>query len=306
MSRVLLFHRDYQCYSGGHGKVWNYFQHADAHPGWSSRMHLADASVDEGNPWRAVPAQVCAEWRPAQADALLLGGTDWEIYPRDDPARPVINLVQGVRHADPELPLRAFLSRRAIRICVSDAVADAILATGEVNGPVRVIAAALDLPRMPAPTSTRHGVFIDALKQPALGAALQAALQAQGREVVLSTMRLPRGIYLQRLADAAIAVLLPHEQEGFYLPGLEAMALGCATIVPDCLGNRAYLRLDGNALAPALRLEELVQAVARLDDPSLARGLAATGRQAALQFGLAQERRAFHGVLDELDALWRQ
>jgi len=306
LKRRLLFHRDFAYYTGGHGKVWNYFQHARAHPAWSPRVYLTPASVATGNPWLAHPEAIETRWDPATADALLLGGADWDAYPADDPGRPVINLVQHVRHADAGSQLRAHLRRRAIRICVGREVADAILATGETNGPVRVIEAALDLPsRETTSTDRRRGIFIDALKQPDIGYALHGLLREQGRESTLSTTRMPRAEYLDRLGSAAIAVLLPHPREGFYLPALEAMALGCATIVPDSIGNRAYLEPGRNALVPQPDPEALLGAVLQLDDTGLAPRLAEAGRATARRFGLDEERRAFHAILDDLDAMWR-
>ena len=306
MKRRLLFHRDFLYYTGGHGKVWNYFQHARAHPAWSSRVYLTPASIATDNPWLAHPESIDARWDPGTADALLLGGTDWSMYPVDDHGRPVINLVQHVRHADAGSQLRGHLRRRAIRICVSREVADAILATGETNGPVRVIEAALDLPsRETTSADGRRGIFIDALKQPDTGAALHGLLRERGRDSTLGTTRMPRGEYLDRLGSAAVAVLLPNPREGFYLPGLEAMALGCATIVPDSMGNRAYLEPGRNALVPQPDPEALLEAVLQLDDAALAARLVESGRATARRFDLAGERRAFHAILDDLDALWR-
>ena len=304
MTRHLLFHRDFREYTGGHGKVWNYFSHAGAHPGWRASVFLTPQSTDQHNPWSDVPAQVAGSWAPDGASALFLGGLDWSAYPIDDPAMPVINLVQGLRHADPEQPLHRYLTRRAIRICVSQAVADAIRATGLVNGPVRVIPAALDLPELPETAEPRRGVFIGALKQPALGRALCERLLAQGREVTLAGHWLPRADYLAQLAHCRVAVLLPSPSEGFYLPGLEAMALGCATVVPDCTGNREYLQPGRNALVPAMQLEALVDAVARLDDEQLVAALVAAGRATSSGFGLGRERASFHAILDAVDALW--
>lgn len=303
MSRVLLFHRDFVGYSGGHGKVRDYFSHAEAHPNWTPLIYLTPESVVD-NPWRDIPGWTEA-WEPEQANVLFLGGMDWQAYPHDDPQRPVINLIQHVRHADPSQALHAFLSRRAIRICVSAQAADAILETGRVNGPVRVIEAALNLPATPSETTRRHGIFIDAIKQPELGHALHEALFKFGRPATVNSERLPRTTYIERLGAAEIAILLPHRTEGFYLPALEAMALGCAVVVPDCVGNRAYLEPDDNALVPVPRIEALVQAVARLDDASLRQRLNAAGRATAARFSLAREREAFHAVLDDLDALWR-
>jgi glycosyltransferase involved in cell wall biosynthesis len=305
--RRLCFHRDFRRYTGGHGKVWDYFGHARAHPRWEASAYLTPESIATHNPWGAVPGLLDDRWPPADADALFLGGMDWTAWPADDPRLPVINLVQHVRHADPDHPLFQHLSRRAVRICVSAAVAAALDATGRVNGPVRVIEPGLDLPALPAVTAApRRGIFIGALKQKAPGRALAKQLREQGRDVVLADHWQPRADYLAALAAAGVAVLLPNPTEGFYLPALEAMALGCAVVVPDCVGNRAYLAHEGNALVPDREVEALLQAVVRLDDPALRRRLVEAGAATAARFDMGRERAAFHTILDDLDALWRQ
>lgn len=303
----MLFHRDFRGYTGGHGKVWDYFNHALA-AGRDARVFLTPQSLrDASNPWLAVPERIEPTWRPEHADVLFLAGLDWLALPperqRDD--QPIINLVQHVRHADPAQPLRAFLSRRTLRICVSAPVADAIIGTGEVCGPVTVIEAALNLPADTASPVPRAGVFIDALKAPALGLALADALKQQGIAATLITERLARPEYLDRLVRAEIAVLLPHPTEGFYLPALEAMALGCATVVPDCIGNRAYLEPGANALVPEPTVPALVDPVRQLtQDAALRARLAAAGTSTAARFSLSEERRRFHDLLAGLSELW--
>jgi glycosyltransferase involved in cell wall biosynthesis len=123
-------------------------------------------------------------------------------------------------------------------------------------------------------------------------------------QVTLLAAPLPRPDYLAALAAADIAILLPHAAEGFYLPALEAMALGCATVVPDCIGNRAYVEPGRNALVPGHDLESLLAAVERLRDAGLRTCLREAGIATASRFGQARERRAFHAVLDDLPALW--
>lgn len=297
---TMLFHRDFRGYSGGHGKVWDYFNHALA-AGWDARVHLTPESLrDASNPWLARPERIVPDWQPERADVLFLGGMDWRALPADS-GRPVINLIQHLRHADPDQPLRAFLKRRALRICVSAPVAEAIVATGEVNGPVEIIEAALNLPALPPESPPREGVFIGALKNPKVGAALAARLRAGGVAVDACLDWLPRADYLHRLGAAEIAVLLPHSTEGFFLPGLEAMALGCAAVVPDCGGNRAYLEPGRNALAPPAEAEALAAAVQRLRaDPALRGRLAAAGQATAARFSLDRERARFHALLAAL------
>lgn len=298
MSARLLFHRDFRGYTGGHGKVWNYFNHALA-LGMDARVHLVPGSVrGEPNPWRACPERIEDDWSPAGADMLFVGGMDWQAVPAGLERRiPVVNLVQHVRHADPGLPLRGFLRRPALRICVGTAVADAILGTGEVAGPVRVIPAAIDIDAGAATRARGAAVFVDGLKNPALAAALAERLRADGREVDLSVAWQPRAAYLARLARARVAVPLPHATEGFYLPGLEAMALGCAVAMPPCVGSAEYARDGENCLMPEARVEALAGAVARLDDAALRDRLVAGGREASARHGLEAERAAFAQAL---------
>lgn len=51
---------------------------------------------------------------------------------------------------------------------------------------------------------------------------------------------------LMEWADVFIAD--PLEEEGFYLPGLEAMGNGCVLITPDVVGNRAYCDFRQNCV----------------------------------------------------------
>lgn len=302
--REVRFRRHFLGYSGGHGKVFDYFRHTGAHPQFRPRIHLAPGSVRDGNPWLDAGSPIDPQWAPDDADVLFLAGMDWQALVHDRADRPVINLIQGVRHADPDSPLRAFLSRRAIRICVGAPVAEAIQATGCVNGPLLVIEAGLDLPRVDAARIPGR-VFIGAIKQPGLGQDLAALLRAAGHDVDLCTGWIPRRDYLNRLAAADRAVQLPLEREGFYLPGLEAMALGCATVVPDCIGNRAYVRPGVNALCPRMDVDALAAAIDALADDGLRERLRDAGRITAKSFDLERERHDFHRVLDDLDALWR-
>src|SRR3546814_5655900 len=64
-------------YSGGHGKVWDYFNHALA-AGWDARVYFTPQSLhDASNPWSAMPERVLDRYAPDTADALFIGGMDW-------------------------------------------------------------------------------------------------------------------------------------------------------------------------------------------------------------------------------------
>lgn len=299
-SRRMLFHRRFEGYSGGHGKVWDYFNHALA-LGFDARVHFAEGStLGRGNPWAGVLERIEPTWCPQAADVLFIAGMDWDVVPAGlESTTPVVNLLQAVRHADVGSPLRAFLARRALRLCVAPAIAEAVRATGEAVGTIEVVPAAIDIAgTATAPAGSRCGVLIDGIKQPALAVAVAAALSADGIEVDLLLEHRPRGDYLRALAGAAIAVLLPLEREGFYLPALEAMALGTPVVTLDAIGNRAYLRDGANALVVAADGDALAAAArVLLTDPALAARLAAEGRHTARRHSPDGERAAFASAL---------
>ena len=104
-----------------------------------------------------------------------------------------------------------------------------------------------------------------------------------------------------------IAVCLPHAEEGFYLPALEAMASGCIVVTLDCVGNRGVCRHGDNCLVVEPNAESL------LDMTRRARTLSASergsmhrrARDTAASHSLGAERARFHAVLGDVDRLWR-
>lgn len=302
----LLFYRDFTEYTGGHGKVWDYFRHARA-LGCEATVFLTERSLrDERNPWMVDAGWIEPKWQPDRADLLFLGGMDWAALSDPwQPPRPVINLVQHVRHAWVGHPLRQYLAAPAHRICVSQPVADAIADTAEVNGPLTVIPAALDLPELQipdVPPERRAGVVIAGMKAPQLAGQTAHALQSAGIPVKLLTHWLPRVEYLRRIAEAAVAVTLPHAQEGFYLPALEAMALGTPVVMNDCIGSREYTRDGWNCLLAPPDATALAAAVLRALVPGAAEQLAINGRQTAQTHGQDAERARFARVIHDA---WR-
>jgi hypothetical protein len=156
-----------------HYKVWHYFEHVRHSVGYVPLIAFSQRTRwDNGNPWSRLLSEGTKVSRPLRADILFVAGFDWlnlEAGARPRSKIPVINLLQGIRHADPVEPLYGFLSHRAIRICVSEAVANAVAATGRVNGPLHVIPNGTDLasaPRTAAWGGRSWDVVIAGVKAP--------------------------------------------------------------------------------------------------------------------------------------------
>ncbi len=306
-ARAILFRREYRGPTGGHFKVWDYFQHAAGSRFRPTIYFDPDSVWDRSNPWLPLRDQVLRRWQPHDCDVLFLAGLDWAGLPvpeRRRYCRPIINLIQDYRYADASHPLSHSLGNYAVRICVSQPLADAVLARGKVNGPLLVVPNGLDLESLPAPVGRDLDVVIVATKRPTLGMHVAAALP--DLRVHCLTEMLPRDDYLRLLGRADLAVTLPLEREGFYLPALEAMAMGTTVICLDAGGNRSFCQARHNCLFASADPEDLVATIraARALDQSVRRGLVGAGRATAARHDIRIERRTFVDLLDHVEDLW--
>jgi glycosyltransferase involved in cell wall biosynthesis len=312
--RQVLFFRDFRRFTGGDLKVWDYFNHVLSSPGHSARVLFSDDS-DWGasNPWRDAREYVVPPGEEPAADVLFLSGVDWRQieYPRrvESPI-PIINLVQHVKHACENDPLERyrFLPHKAIRICVAPEVTRAIERTGSVRGPIFTIPDAIDfeaVARHASPAKRDIDLLVVANKQPERGAAVRARLERPDRRIDVVDTRIPRAELLDLVGRAVVTVLMPNPKEGFYLPAVEAMALGTVVVCPDCIGNRSFCIDGSNCFRPPYEEEAIAaaaeEALRRRDDLAT---MVEDGLRTARKHDLADERRAFLEILERVDELW--
>ena len=315
-ARTVWFHREYRRFTGGHVKHAHYFDHVRRAQDFEPRMTFSCAPAtpvlaeERRRLWFAETEHV-PDWRPTPRDILFVAGTDWRYLDArglESDGNPCINLVQHVRHAHATTELYGYLTRRAVRICVSEEVADAIGSTGRVNGPVLTIPNGIDMPafqrRGAAPRS--RGVVIVGYKNAAVARALSARLTARGIGHEMVRDFLDRDAFLDLLGDTETAICLPRAEEGFYLPALEAMAAGCTVVTMDCIGNRGFCRHGENCLI-GHNAQSLAHAVEWARDmPAETRRLMHVhADETVTAHALSIERARFHAVLDEIDRLWR-
>jgi hypothetical protein len=310
------FHRDYRGFSGGHLKVWDYFNHVNAAQGYQGEIYFTPHSVwGEDNPWLQSRDRLLGEWRPERADIVFLAGLDWlsiNNAQRDRFSRPVINLIQGLRHSDPREATFAFLRHRAIRICVSPKVTAALRATGQVSGPIFTIPNGIDATALPEPvphSARRYDLLIVGLKVPLLANELASVLEVRYPSMRLLSLTdpVPRSAFLQVLGAARTALLLPQPREGFYLPALEAMLLRTLILCPDVGGNRGFCRDGETAIVPSgYEPSALLAAINRVTalDERAREALITRATRVAASYSLSRERTAFHEILTEVHQIW--
>jgi hypothetical protein len=306
MTRSVLFYRHFDQYSGGQQKVFDYFSHLRAVDEYQADISFSESSLwDDTNPW--FPDYRRVDFSPGQYDYLFLAGMDWLPYHECgiDPDKPVINLIQHVRHARSDEDVYPFLKNKAIRICVSPEVEAAI---GDLaNGPITTIANGIAIPEIECEKT--NDVYVAGYKNQALAKALADQL---GNAVVCQTEHLPRREFLNQLAASRIAVVLPHPTEGFFLPALEAMKLADIAIVPDCVGNRSFCidveKDNGNCLMPTYDVDALAKAIERakniLNDEEKLTRLKNNAIVTVNNHSLAHEREQFLELMSHVDELW--
>ena len=312
--KEMYFFRDFKRFTGGHLKVWDYYNHVKDSDCFIPYIYFSKGSLmDESNLWRNEKRNVLENWNPTKANCLFIGGMDWLSLPepnRKNWPKPIINLVQHVRHAQSGTPLYEFLSNHAIRICVSQEVADSILATGKVNGPVFTIPNGIDysfITRNNLANSNKDvDLLIVGLKNPSMAKELVTACKDLPVTIRCLTEIIPRLDFIRALAGSRIAVLLPHITEGFYLPAIEGMASKTLVICPDCIGNRSFCHDKYNCIIPPYSVSEILETILRtlkLSDLEF-NNYILRAHDTVLKHNIEQEQQLFYKILQQLESLW--
>ncbi|GGW92563.1 hypothetical protein [Alteromonas halophila] len=235
----IAFHRRYHGYTGGHQKVRDYIDHFLA-LGWRPSLYLSNKAATN----KTLFDEICgvtyqAQFDTQNTDVVFLAGEDWQPYLANNEnsvQHTIINLIQHVRHAEPDSTLFSYLQYPAIRLCVSQAVKRAI--EPYANGPCIVIPMGHELP-IPL-GNVQNDVFILANKKPELGQQLFQWLEDSGKSVTQYSHTVERERVTAAMSSARVTIALPNDTEGFYLPGIEAMWLSEAAVVPYCIANTEY------------------------------------------------------------------
>ena len=203
----------------------------------------------------------------------------------------------------------SFLQNKAIRICVSEQVTKAITQTGQVNGPIYTIPNGIDLQQLPLPIPFKDrtiDILIAGLKQNQLAQHLYDSLEPLNKKIVVLTKKIPQTDYLTLVSQAKIAVFLPHFEEGFFLPALEAMFMETLVVCPDCIGNRSFCLPEYNCLLPQYTFDDVLNAInTALSLPeNVKQQLLSNAKLTASKHSLVAERKEFYDILNNLSDIW--
>lgn len=229
---------------------------------------------------------------------------------RETPHERVIHLVQNTRHANPRFAegyaLR-LLARPMARIMVAHEVMDAVRPHLNESSVSATIVEAHDwgffhrirtggFPRRLSVGYTTWKSDVGVRVQRAVGD--RCAFRSIRRTASWDEVR-------ELLHWCDVFLCCPGPEEGFYLPGLEALAAGALVVTPDVGGNRAYCRFGENCLQVGFEdVEQYVTALDELQTWDAGRVVQQRARGYATldEHRLERERAAFAHFLIELSA----
>ena len=224
------------------------------------------------------------------------------------PPERVVHLVQGTRHATPTwnggLHYR-LLHRPYVRIAVSEKVRDAIAPHVHPALPLHLVPEGHDIDyfeveRPPIDPHQTIRVLYSTWKSD-LGDRVAALCEDDG--FAFTPMRTPKSWpqLANHYRSTDIFLGCPGPEEGFYLPGLEAMAAGCVVVMALVGGNEAYAQDGVNMIACAYDDAQGHAAALRAlaNDSQLRTSLALAGRATARSHHRDSERVLAQRVLRE-------
>ncbi len=224
----------------------------------------------------------------------------------------VIHLVQNTRHANPRWHLGfpyLLLHRPVTRIFVTNEVEAAVSPIANRRFPSRTIVEGHDWPFFSLPAGADPAWSGGPLRvgyttwKSTIGDEVAAALAGDSR-FSFEALRNPASwVELRDLYHRCdLWLCAPGPEEGFYLPGLEAMAADRVVVSAMVGGNSAYLVPEENCVTADF--EDVPSHVAALEriagDPGLAAKLRAGGHRATARHTLAREQAEFDDFVREL------
>ena len=218
--------------------------------------------------------------------------------------RHVVHIVQNVRHANPAWDHgypRRLLTRPMSRIYTNDVVRSAVAGLVHDGCPHAVIRLGHDVDFF---ASERDGLgspirVVHPTWKSRVGERVADLLERDERFTFEAIEgEVAPGDLRDAYQRADVVLGAPIAEEGFYMPGLEAMAAGALLIVPDAGGNMAYCRFGDNCLRA--RLEDAGSYVEALE---AAAAMTSSQREEMRASGLATA--ALHTLHQESEGFGR-
>lgn len=299
---------------GAHHKTFDFYHHIKSYSDYKPVIFFDEESVwDENLPWfRLFDKMPTLKNLKTEPDILFLNsGKDWIKYEKHmsiPESIPIISPVNNFRAVNSSHKSFEFLSRKAIRLCPSCELFDAVNNHPNTNGKsiylpngVGIFSDAIILK-----TNKTTDLLIVGNKNPIMAQELYSQIKYLNIKIKVIDSWISKKHFQVELAKSYISVHLPKKIEEHYIPGVEAMMLESLVIIPDCIGNRSYSRPLNTCIIADYSLEGMIVAIKKMLalDEKTKKQMLENAIQESNKFLLSNEKSVLLEMLELTTKLW--
>ncbi len=299
---------------GAHHKTFDFFNHIKSMTGYQPVIYFEEDSIwDDNLPWYD-----CFEKMPTlkdqkvEPDILFLNsGKDWIRYTQHrkiPQGMPVISPVNNFRALNPEHKSFEFLTEKAIRLCPSPELYNAVKTHHLTNGHTVYLPNGVGI--NDEANTVKYKKTIDLLivgnKNPEMAQQLSEKVQSLEQNIVVIDEWISKKDFQLLLAKSKVSVHLPKVVEEHYIPGVEAMMLDSLLIIPDCVGNRSYSQHLKTCVLCDYSLEGMTEAIQLIQNmpKNDQEQLKANAKEESKKFTIQNEKNVLEELLNMTNVNW--
>jgi hypothetical protein len=299
---------------GAHHKTYDFYHHILDFDGYKPVIYFDETSLWEPNiPWfHLFDRMPTLKDLSTEPDILFLNsGKDWIKYTNHRNIAdntPIVSPVNNFRAVNPEHPAFQFLNTKAIRLCPSYELYEAVEQHPNTNGQTIYLPNGVGI--TDEAQSLKHNKKFDVLivgnKNPELARAIFQSINKSDLSIEVIDGWISKEDFQNKLALSRISVHCPKVVEEHYIPGVEALMLDSLLIIPDCVGNRSYSIDKKTCLLTSYDLEGMVTTLNKMLSMSKAeqQTMLDNAREASHVFQIQHEKDQLLKVLNSCSDFW--
>lgn len=293
---------------GAHYKTYDFFHHILANNEFIPMVAFdAESKWFEGLPWyKHFSTMPTLEKLTTKPDIFFLNsGKDWLRILKHiniPSTTPIISPVNHFKAVNPHHPAYSLLSKKAVRICPSPELFEAIKNHPNTNGPCLYVPNGVHVP--PEFQYSKINKEIDVLiigqKNPIMANQLLGQLSHLDLNVRCLDSWVDKYDFHHNLAKSKISIHLPKKVEAHYIPAIESMMLNSLVIMPNCIGNETYAKHNQNCIITKYDVQSIYGRLKRILDLSSEKfnEIINQARKDAQFFSIEQEKLHINEVIE--------
>lgn len=299
---------------GAHHKTFDFFQHIKGFADYKPVIYFDETSIWEPNiPWfHCFDKMPTLNERVDEPDILFLNsGKDWIKYKehRSIPeTMPIVSPVNNFRAVNPSHKSFEFLTRKAVRLCPSQELYQAVNEHPLTNGETIYLPNGVGITQ--EALAIKHQKTTDILivgnKNPELARKIYAQIKGMNQRIDVIDGWISKELFQEKLASSKISIHCPKVVEEHYIPGVEAMMLDSLVIIPDCVGNRSYSIHEKTCVVTPYNLEGMLNALESVlnMDKTMHSTVIENALKASQVFQIQHEKEALFNILNSTAKMW--